>query len=30
MSFTLGKLKVEREERQKKSITNDDLKKGDD
>jgi outer membrane receptor protein involved in Fe transport len=30
MSFTLGKLKVEREERQKKSITNDDLKKGGD
>jgi outer membrane receptor protein involved in Fe transport len=28
MSFTLGKLKVEREERRKKAITNDDLKKG--
>jgi outer membrane receptor protein involved in Fe transport len=28
MSFTIGKLKVEREERQKKAITNDDLKKG--
>lgn len=27
MSFTLGKLKVERSERQKKSISNDDLKK---
>jgi outer membrane receptor protein involved in Fe transport len=28
MSFTLGKLKVEREERRKKGIANDDLKKG--
>ncbi len=28
MSFAFGKLKVEREERQKKVITNDDLKKG--
>jgi outer membrane receptor protein involved in Fe transport len=28
MSFTFGKLKVEREERRKKAITNDDLKKG--
>jgi len=28
MSFTLGKLKVEREERRKRAITNDDLKKG--
>jgi outer membrane receptor protein involved in Fe transport len=28
MSFTFGKLKVERGERQKKAITNDDLKKG--
>jgi hypothetical protein len=28
MSLTLGKLKVEREERQKKAVTNDDLKKG--
>jgi len=28
MSFTFGKLKVEREDRRKKAITNDDLKKG--
>ena len=28
MSFTFGKLKVEREERQQKAISNDDLKKG--
>jgi hypothetical protein len=28
MSLTLGKLKVEREGRQKKAVTNDDLKKG--
>lgn len=28
MSFTFGKLKVEREERRKKAISNDDLKKG--
>ena len=28
MSFTFGKLKVEREERRKKAVTNDDLKKG--